>query len=122
MALFSWSEQQFRAGGEGYLGICSLGLVELLKAWGGGWWSSSLSLDSGIICSNGLTWRQQRRFCLTTLRELGLGKQALELQLQHEAAELVKVLHQEQGERKWARASLPIPVLLHTHTHPYRGV
>ncbi|GAB1300108.1 Cytochrome P450, family 2, subfamily ab, polypeptide 1 [Apodemus speciosus] len=53
--------------------------------------------EKGVICSNGLTWRQQRRFCLTTLRELGLGKQALELQLQHEAAELAKVFHQEQG-------------------------
>lgn len=53
--------------------------------------------EKGVICSNGLTWRQQRRFCLTTLRELGLGKQALELQLQHEAAELAEVFHQEQG-------------------------
>ncbi|XP_026978162.1 cytochrome P450 2J2-like [Sagmatias obliquidens] len=53
--------------------------------------------ERGVICSNGHTWRQQRRFCLATLRELGLGKLALELQLQGEAAELAEGFHQEQG-------------------------
>lgn len=81
-----------------------------------------LPLVSGVICSNGLTWRQQRRFCLTTLRVLGLGKQALELQLQHEAAELAEVFHQEQGERKWARASMPYPCVLYTRACLCRGV
>ncbi|XP_004640851.1 cytochrome P450 2B4-like [Octodon degus] len=53
--------------------------------------------ERGIICSNGHTWRQQRRFCLVTLRRLGLGRQALELQLQDEAAELVEAFRREQG-------------------------
>lgn len=44
------------------------------------------------------------------------------MQLQHEAAELAKVFRQEEGERKWVRASLPIPVLLHAHAHPCREV
>lgn len=109
MPLFSWSEQQPRAG---YLKVCFLGRVELPEvalAGLGRVATLSPSLGPGVICSNGHTWRQQRRFCLMTLRELGLGKQALELQLQREAAELVKVFRQEQGERKWARASLPYP-------------
>ncbi|TKC52845.1 hypothetical protein EI555_003427, partial [Monodon monoceros] len=38
-----------------------------------------------------------RHFCLATLRELGLGKLALELQLQGEAAELAEAFHREQG-------------------------
>ncbi|XP_057593681.1 cytochrome P450 2J5-like [Hippopotamus amphibius kiboko] len=53
--------------------------------------------ERGIICSNGHVWRQQRRFCLATLRGLGLGKLALELQLREEAAELAGAFHQEQG-------------------------
>uniref|UniRef100_A0A8C0CP60 Cytochrome P450 n=1 Tax=Balaenoptera musculus TaxID=9771 RepID=A0A8C0CP60_BALMU len=53
--------------------------------------------ERGVICSNGHTWRQQKRLCLATLRELGLGKRALELQLQGEAAELAEAFHQEQG-------------------------
>ena len=67
----------------------------------------SPSLCPGVICSNGQTWRQQRRFCLKTLRELGLGKQVLEVQLQREAAELAKVFDQEQGMRKWAYPCAP---------------
>uniref|UniRef100_G1TPY1 Cytochrome P450 n=1 Tax=Oryctolagus cuniculus TaxID=9986 RepID=G1TPY1_RABIT len=53
--------------------------------------------EQGVICSNGHTWRQQRRFCLATLRGLGLGKLALEVQLQAEAAELAEAFHREQG-------------------------
>ncbi|XP_006869898.1 PREDICTED: cytochrome P450 2J2-like [Chrysochloris asiatica] len=53
--------------------------------------------ERGIICSNGHMWRQQRRFCLATLRGLGLGKLALDLRLQEEAAELAKAFSQEQG-------------------------
>lgn len=67
----------------------------------------SPSLCPGVICSNGHMWRQQRRFCLKTLRELGFGKQVLELQLQCEAVELAKVFHQEQGMRKGAYPCTP---------------
>ncbi|XP_053420620.1 cytochrome P450 2H2-like [Nycticebus coucang] len=59
--------------------------------------------ERGVICSNGHTWRQQRRFCVVTLRELGLGKLALEVQLQEEAAELAEAFRQEQG-KQWAGA------------------
>ncbi|KAM5291902.1 LOW QUALITY PROTEIN: cytochrome P450 2J5-like [Ctenodactylus gundi] len=68
--------------------------VTTLRDWG---LASSCEQGQSIICSNGHTWRQQRRFCLRTLRGLGLGKLALELQLQHEAAELAGGFHREQG-------------------------
>ncbi|KAM6160957.1 LOW QUALITY PROTEIN: cytochrome P450 2B5-like [Erethizon dorsatum] len=48
-----------------------------------------------ISNSNGHTWWQQRRFCLTTLCGLGLGR--LELLLQDEAAQLAEAFCQEQA-------------------------
>lgn len=68
----------------------------------------------GIICSNGHRWRQQRRFCLVTLCGLGLGKLALELQLQEEAADLAEAFQQEQG-KELLRQIYPIPPTTHTH-------
>ncbi|XP_011841556.1 PREDICTED: cytochrome P450 2J2-like [Mandrillus leucophaeus] len=53
--------------------------------------------DPGIVCSRRHMWWQQRRFCLVTLQGLGLGKLALEVQLQKEAAELVEAFRQELG-------------------------
>lgn len=62
--------------------------------------------SAGLICSNGHTWRQQRRFCLVTLRGLGRGRLALEGQLQEEVAELAEAFRQKQGE-EWAAQRPP---------------
>ncbi|XP_053164491.1 cytochrome P450 2J4-like isoform X2 [Hemicordylus capensis] len=51
----------------------------------------------GIIFSNGHAWKQQRRFSLMTLRNLGLGKRSLEGCVQHQATCLVQALAQEKG-------------------------
>nr|XP_045241223.1 cytochrome P450 2J2-like [Macaca fascicularis] len=51
--------------------------------------------EQGIVCSRRHMWWQQRRFCLVTLQGLGLGKLALEVQLQKQAAELVEAFRQE---------------------------
>ncbi|XP_051855717.1 cytochrome P450 2J2-like [Antechinus flavipes] len=54
--------------------------------------------DKGIISTSGHTWLQQRRFGLTTLRSLGMGKKALEQRLQEEAQYLVEIFRRENGK------------------------
>uniref|UniRef100_A0A8C7EBZ2 Cytochrome P450 2J2-like n=1 Tax=Nothoprocta perdicaria TaxID=30464 RepID=A0A8C7EBZ2_NOTPE len=43
----------------------------------------------GIFLTSGHTWKQQRRFGMTVIRSLGLGKNSLEHQIQMEASHLV---------------------------------
>ncbi|XP_069474954.1 cytochrome P450 2J4-like isoform X2 [Ambystoma mexicanum] len=52
----------------------------------------------GVIFSSGHTWKQQRRFGLMTLRNLGLGKKSLERRIQNEAQHLVEFFALENGK------------------------
>ncbi|XP_053895447.1 cytochrome P450 2J2-like isoform X2 [Malaclemys terrapin pileata] len=52
----------------------------------------------GIVMTSGHTWKQQRRFGLMTLRNLGLGKKGLEHRIQEEAHHLVEYLMSERGQ------------------------
>lgn len=47
--------------------------------------------------ANGHMWKQQRRFGLMTLRNLGLGKSALESQIQEEAKCVVELFTAKKG-------------------------
>uniref|UniRef100_A0A8C0XA41 Cytochrome P450 2E1 n=1 Tax=Castor canadensis TaxID=51338 RepID=A0A8C0XA41_CASCN len=54
--------------------------------------------DKGVIFNNGPTWRDVRRFSLTTLRDYGMGKQGNEARIQREAYFLVEELRKTQGQ------------------------
>ncbi|XP_078522650.1 cytochrome P450 2J4-like [Lissotriton helveticus] len=52
----------------------------------------------GVLFSSGHNWKQQRRFGLTTLRNLGLGKKSLEARIQEEAQSLVDFFATKKGK------------------------
>uniref|UniRef100_A0ABI7XDP0 unspecific monooxygenase n=1 Tax=Felis catus TaxID=9685 RepID=A0ABI7XDP0_FELCA len=51
-----------------------------------------ISKGHGILFTNGKRWKEMRRFCLMTLRNLGMGKSDLESRVQEEAYYLMEEL------------------------------
>ncbi|NXP53195.1 CP2J2 protein, partial [Heliornis fulica] len=54
--------------------------------------------EKGIFLTSGHTWKQQRRFSMTILRSLALGKNSLEHQIQTEACHLVDIFASTKGK------------------------
>ncbi len=52
----------------------------------------------GIVASRGLVWKQQRRFSLQTLRDLGFGKDGIEENILQEVKELCRFLESSNGQ------------------------
>lgn len=49
----------------------------------------NLRIFSGLVCSEGREWNEQRKFTLRQLRDLGLGKKTTESLVLEELEELV---------------------------------
>ncbi|KAJ7402741.1 hypothetical protein BTVI_83781 [Pitangus sulphuratus] len=58
----------------------------------------AMAKGKGIMLATGHTWKQQRRFALRTLRNLGLGKKGLEHRVQEEAHYLVAFFASMRGK------------------------
>lgn len=62
-------------------------------------------LISGILWSNGESWKEMRRFALTNLRDFGMGKKVCEDKIIEESRYLMEVLKKWKGQRAWSHPS-----------------
>ncbi|CAJ1075060.1 hypothetical protein L3Q82_014178%2C partial [Xyrichtys novacula] len=57
-----------------------------------------ISQGHGIIFSNGDSWKELRRFALTTLRDFGMGKKTAEERILEECQHLIQVFEEHKGK------------------------
>ncbi|XP_068605733.1 cytochrome P450 2K1-like [Brachionichthys hirsutus] len=58
----------------------------------------NLNKGNGIVFTNGNTWKEMRRFALSTLRDFGMGKSLTEERIIEECHHLIKSFEQNEGK------------------------
>nr|XP_020477809.1 cytochrome P450 2K1-like isoform X1 [Monopterus albus] len=56
-----------------------------------------ISQGHGILFTNGESWKEMRRFALTTLRDFGMGKRVAEEKILEECVHLIQVFEKHKG-------------------------
>ncbi|XP_029014808.1 cytochrome P450 2K1-like [Betta splendens] len=56
-----------------------------------------MNLDHGIIFANGDSWKEMRRFALSTLRDFGMGKRTVEDKILEECEHLIQMFETHKG-------------------------
>ena len=57
-----------------------------------------ITFGKGLLGSSGHVWKEQRKFTLLTLKNLGMGKDILQLKIQDEASALTEELAKREGK------------------------
>ncbi|KAL5011839.1 hypothetical protein ScPMuIL_010390 [Solemya velum] len=69
-----------------------------------------ISKGLGITSSSGHFWKEQRSFCLATLREFGFGKTSLEAKIEEEISPFLQVLWESKSQPLDIRRMLQISI------------
>lgn len=56
-----------------------------------------MSCLTGILFANGESWKEMRRFALTTLRDFGMGKRTAEDKIVEECHYLIEMFEEHKG-------------------------
>ncbi|XP_047384158.1 cytochrome P450 2B4-like [Sciurus carolinensis] len=59
--------------------------------------TDSIFQGTGVSFANGKSWKVLQRFCLTTMKDFGMGKRSIEERIKEEAQNLVEELWKSQG-------------------------
>lgn len=72
---------------------------------------TSCIMHTGVGASNDVIWKNNRRFTLRQLRDLGMGKSKLVAAVQTQAKKLVEELKKQDGEAKLLPRALNVNVV-----------